>query len=54
MATNKTKEFETFYKQFTTRNYKKGMLGSTLFLKQVLNLRFTFLDPSHTFLWYGR
>ena len=24
MNTNKTKEFETFYKQFTIRNYKKG------------------------------
>lgn len=24
MAINKTKEFETFYKQFVTRNYKKG------------------------------
>ena len=24
MSINKTKEFETFYKQFTTRNYKKG------------------------------
>lgn len=24
MGINKTKEFETFYKQFTIRNYKKG------------------------------
>jgi len=24
MATNKTQEFETFYNQFITRNYKKG------------------------------